>query len=218
MLYKTNKYYYITDCLHGRIIYCDSLDRDLNHWHTLFDKVKGVHSVSSDGRFVVFDDTEGARLLVYDELKGEISRELNTPHSRPHFIQYDTLTNKFYALCSTSGILLTLASKGNTIEIQRMDTLQYLANHYVRSFNIIDSNMYFVPGRNQYPPQIYQVDYRNGFSVIDSFEVPNVISNSNYIDKIGSYYYLSSLSDNTADKLSPDFIKVKSLSDLRGGG
>ena len=218
MIYKTEKYYYITDCLHGRVIYCDSLDRNINHWKTLYDKVTGVHSIASDGRFVVFDDTEGSRLLVYDEANNALLNDFRTPSARPHFIQYDSITNRFYALCSTGGIIITLVRKGDSIEIERQDTLHYLSNHYVRSFNIIDGDMFFVPGRNQRPPKVFQVDYRNNFLVKDSFEVPNEISNSNYIDKIGNYFYLTSLSDSTANQLSPQIVKVLSISDLRGGG
>lgn len=31
MLYKSSNYYDITDSLHGRVIYCDSLDADLSN-------------------------------------------------------------------------------------------------------------------------------------------------------------------------------------------
>ena len=218
MLYKTEKYYYITDCLHGRVIYCDSLDPDLLHWKTLYDNVKGVHSIASDGRFVIFDDTEGSRLLVYEEKQNglEAKGELNTPRSRPHYIQFDPFTNRFYALCSRSGILLTLKSQKETVVIERMDSIPYLANHYVRSFNIIDRNMFFVSGRDQRPPMIYQVDYKNNFSVVDSFLVPNEISNANHIAKNGNYFYVTSLSDSTANRLSPAITKVHNLKDLGG--
>ena len=221
MLYKSNNYYYITDCLHGRIIYCDSLDSDLTHWWTLNDKVTGTHSIASDDRFVIFDDTEGSRLFVYEEREGKVllNKILETPECRPHYIHYDPDSRRFYALCSTGGIIMTLIAKDNTVFVERMDTLNFLSDHYVRSFNIIDNNMYFVSGRNQRPPKIYQVDYKRGYCIKDSFLVPNELSNTNYIAKVGNYYYITSLSDSTADELNPNIVKVQNLGDLtRVGG
>lgn len=220
MLYKSSNFYYITDCLHGRVIYCDSLDADLSNWKTLNDKVTGVHSIAANERFVVFDDTEGSRLLVYEERDGKIklNTTLQTPHCRPHWIQYDLHTNRFYALCSNGGIVMTLSANNNTIGIERLDTLSFLADHYVRSFNIIDGDMYFVSGRNQRPPKIYQVDYQNSFCLKDSFLVPNEISNTNYIDKVGSNFFITSLSDSTANELAPNIVKVSDLKQLSGGG
>lgn len=220
MLYKSSKYYFITDCLHGRVIYCDSLDTDLSNWKTLNDKVTGVHSIAANERFVVFDDTEGSRLLVYEERDSKIklNTTLQTPHCRPHWIQYDSLTKRFYALCSNGGIVMTLSANKNTIGIERLDTLNFLADHYVRSFNIIDGDMYFVSGRNQHPPKIYLVDYQNDYCLKDSFLVPNEFSNTNYIDKVGSYFYITSLSDSTANKLSQNLVKVLNLRELHEGG
>ena len=47
--------------------------------------------------------------------------------------------------------------------------------------------------------------------------MPNEISNTNYIDKVGSTFFITSLSDSTANELAPNIVKVSDLKKLSGG-
>lgn len=215
MIQKFDNFYFIVDCWHHRIIYNDNLTDDISKWETLTDDINGSHSIASDGKLYLVDDTDNGKIRVFKKTNNAFTQTqiLNNITGRPHYIEYDEKTKYFYLISSENGELRVMSNKNDKIEIVKSVIIKNLVNAYTRSFNIIDGYMYTVSA-NGY---INKINYNNmKFDVIESFKVPNELVGMNYIDKIGDYYYISTYT-NSDGAVSPMFVRTKDLNSLKSG-
>lgn len=212
MIQKFDNNYFIVDCWHHRVIYNDNLTDDISDWNVLTDEVNGAHSIASDGKLYLVDDTDNGKVRVFknNNNKFEQIQILDNITGRPHYIKYDETTKYFYLLSSENGELRILSNKNNKVEIVKEIVVNNLVSAYTRSFNIIDGFIYTVSA-NGYINKINYIDMK--FNVIESYKVPNKLVGMNYIDKIDDYYYISSYT-NEEGKINPQFIRTKDLNTL----
>ncbi|MBQ9366071.1 MAG: hypothetical protein IJT82_09860, partial [Schwartzia sp.] len=62
---KINDDYFIVDCWHHRIIYNNMRESNLSNWKMLTEDIRGGHTVASDGRVLLADDTDNNAVRVF---------------------------------------------------------------------------------------------------------------------------------------------------------
>lgn len=212
MIQKIEDDYFIIDCWHHRIIYNKNIKDDISNWSTLTDEIKGGHSIASDGQIYICDDTDNSILRVFmkDNNKFKQTQIIEGITGRPHFVQYDEKTKLFYVISSGEGKIWAIKNNSGKAEVIKKHIISELQNSYVRSFNIIDSHMYFVSG----PGNIYKVRYDDSYEIVETYKVPDDMIGMNFIEKIGDYYYITSYTNNQG-QIAPKFVRIKNLDDLR---
>ena len=126
MIQKVNDDYFIVDCWNHRILYNDSLDKDLSSWSMLTDEnYRGGRTVASDGRILVCDNTDRSEILVYQKSGDGYSQiqVIEGALGRPHYVLYDEEHDCFYAIVSMLGKLYEYQDKTNRIEVERAFSL-----------------------------------------------------------------------------------------------
>ena len=88
--------------------------------------------------------------------------------------------------------------------------MRYLENIYARSFNIIGGLMYIVTASGK----IFTVEYRDdNCRAVDCREIPEKFFGTNFLDKIGDYWYLTTY-QNKRGQTRPGFIRAEQLDDF----
>lgn len=201
---KYDDTYFIVDCWHHRILYSSSLNA-ISEWKLLVD-YKGGHSISSDGRIFLADDTDNSALRVFIKQQEEFKQVqlIENICFRPHYTFYDKNTELFYVIGSNGGEIFTLRNQEDMLDIIAHHTFEGKINSYTRSFSIIDGYMYILGDK------IYKIDYQQDFNILETYVVPYELQGMNYIERIGDYYYISIYTDGEIHK-NPMFIKVREL-------
>ncbi len=219
LLTKIGDDYFIVDAWHNRILYNQTLDRDLSAWSVLDQDLAGPHSIASNGRILVVDDTGFHRVAVY-EIDGDgysFSHYIPRLGRRPHRVVYDEATEAFYVIASRSQTMYKLRDTGQTLVVEREHPLDFLDGAYTRSFSIIDGSMYFVSG----PGKIFRVRYDDdSFAVLDSYKVPSTFRQMNDLVKVGGAYYLTNTHDWVTEEDLPEntIHRCEELEDFGSGG
>lgn len=200
--------YFIVDCWHHRILYSKCLNK-ISDWKVLVD-YKGGHSITSDGRIYLCDDTDNSALRVFIK-EQERFKQTQIIHKicfRPHYTLYDKDTDLFYVIGSNNGEIFTLQNQDGFLIVENHHTFEGKINAYTRSFSIIDGYMYILGDK------IYKIDYLHNFDILETYIVPFEFQGMNYIEKIEDYYYISIYTDGEIHK-NPMFIKVSELELLK---
>ncbi|MCM1386826.1 MAG: hypothetical protein NC231_05835 [Bacillus sp. (in: Bacteria)] len=213
---KTDDTYFIVDCYHNQVIYHDNLDDPLYEWRVMTDEINMGHTLASDGVVYLVDDTENNRILVFEKKNGRFlhTQTFSDIGNRPHYIIYDESTDTFYAWSSMSGEMYLFRHNSDDtrmylIEIRRIETL---SDVYVRSFTILDGDIYFVSGNSS----IIRADL-NTFEILDTYPVPDEMAGMIQLTKIQDYFYLTISTDITGNQDYATIIRTKKLSNLIKG-
>ena len=70
---KIGRKYYIEDCWHHRIIFNKDIHKPINEWDILTDNVLGGHTIAQGKKYIVADDTDNDRLLIFEKRFGRYS-------------------------------------------------------------------------------------------------------------------------------------------------
>lgn len=202
--------YFIVDCWHNRILYSPTLQPDISRWKLLDDDLAGPHSIDTNGRLVVVEDTGRHTLKVY--LRGGMHfkhiQTIDNVGGRPHRVIFDKPTNSFYVIGSTTQTIsrLTAREDGTGLNLLYTKTLAFLEGAYTRSMTIIDDAMVFVSG----PGKVIKTTYRDdSYRVLEEYTVPEGLGSMNDVFYSGNYFYLTA----TPTRI----IRVKTLDDLKQG-
>ena len=203
---KISGKYFIVDCYNNRVIYSDNINTPLVDWKRLGADIpmSWPHSIASDERFYLIDDTYQNRLLIFEWKDNDFifRKAINNIAKTPHRVIYDDSTKAFYLLGAWSQSITKLVVKNDDIEIEYTKIMDFLKRKYSRSIHIIDGLMYFISG----PGKINAVRYKDdSYEIVRSHSVPDGFESMNDITKVGDYYYLTA----THSKM----LKCKSLDD-----
>ncbi len=213
---KVDHTYFIVDCYHDQIIYHDNLTDPLNEWTVMTDEIHRGHTLASDGVVYLADDTENNRILVFEKRNDTFlcTRAFLNVGNRPHYIIYDEPTETFYAWSSMSGEMYLFRrnpdeTQVNLTEIRKIDVLD---NVYVRSFTILDGDIYFVSGNSS----IIRADLET-FEILEVYPVPDVLAGMIQLTRIQDYFYLTISTDNSGNQDYATIIRTQNLSGLIDG-
>ncbi len=207
--------FFIVDWGHGRILYSNEFNENIDVWKTLSSKLAGPHSIATDGRYYITEDTGRHRLFVFKKTLNESFCQVQIIPNigcRPHRVVYSKKTERFYVLASESQEMFVLGvSHKGPMAIENIQSLSFLENAYTRSFCIIDDAMYFVSG----PGKIIVTSFENNnYDVLAEFALPEAMWSMNDIQKIGDYYYVSYTLPSSGEG---NIIRTRNLSKIREG-
>ena len=214
--------WFIVDCYHNRIICTDTMGIPLDQWNIMCKEVTYPHTLASDGRVYLVDDTENSRVLVFEKqddkfLMTQVFYDIGI---RPHFSAYDEISDTFYVWSSESGELYCFRHTADSTRMYLTDVrkVEQLANIYVRSFTIIDGDIYFVSGVSQAgaKPQILVCDL-DTLAVKKTYDVPDEMAGMVQITPIDGEYYITISTDITGNQDYATIIRTGSLADLTKG-
>ncbi len=145
--------YFIVDCYNDQVIYSDSMERPLYEWSVMTTDINKGHTVAGDGTVYLVDDTENNRVMVFEKYEDKFvnTQVLNGIGNRPHYIIYNEEDSTFYCWSSMTGqmYLMKRDSQSNQVYVSKILSVEELNGVYVRSFTIIDDEVYFVSGNCQ---------------------------------------------------------------------
>ncbi len=208
--------YFIVDCWNHRVIYSDSLEKDISEWSTMTDEsYVGGHTIASDGDIYVLDNTDNSQVIAYREnisSGGFVKiKTIGNIEGRPHYVVYDEIEKKFYVIGSTSGKLYVFENRNGILMLTQTVDLEEIKNSYVRSISIIDGNLYTVCGNNAICE--YSIE-KNSFTLLNSYEIQDDFYGMNQITKIQDYFYITVNTDKNGDISKTDIIRVNDLNDI----
>ena len=219
---KVDDTYFIVDCYHNRIIYSKEMGIPLDQWYIMSSDMTQPHTLASDGTVYIADDTENNRILVFEKFGDKFvnTQSLYNVGTRPHYTVYDKATDTFYVWSSVTGELYCFRHTANStrIYLTEVKKIQDLDGIYVRSFSIMDGDIYFVSGVS--PAGTAAKIYRCGLedlSIKETYDVPDSLAGMAQITKIKDYYYITTSTDLTGNQDSATIIKTKDLSLLSKG-
>ncbi|MFW2437838.1 MAG: hypothetical protein ACN4GR_00535 [Arenicellales bacterium] len=204
---KYGDQYFIVDCYNNRVLYSDKIDTPIIEWNRLGANIpmSWPHSIASDGRFYLIDDTYQNRLLIFERKDNAFifHKAINDISKTPHRVLYDDATNAFYLLGAWSQSITKLVYRNDDIEIEYTRNMDFLKGSYSRSIHIIDGLMYFISG----PGRVNVVRYKDdSYEIVRSYNAPDGFESMNDITRVGDIFYLTA---------SPGkMLKCKSLDDL----
>lgn len=215
-LTRVDDTYFLVDCYHNQVIYNDNLTDPLYEWKVMTNEIDKGHTLASDGTVYLVDDTERHRILVFEK---EDDLYLHTQTfedigNRPHYIIYDAPTDTFYAWSSMSGeMYLFRHNPGETrmylTEIRRIEALD---NIYVRSFTIVNDEIYFVSG-NSSIIRAALADFR----ILETYPVPDSMAGMIQITPIQDYFYITVSTDLAGSQDYATILRTRDLSALVEG-
>lgn len=215
-LTKVDDTYFLVDCYHNQVIYHDNLTDPLSQWQVMTDQINKGHTLASDGTVYLIDDTENNRILIFEKKDGIFlhTQTFSEIGTRPHYIIYDEKTDTFYAWSSMSGEMFLFRhnpgdSRMYLTEIRKIDSLD---NIYVRSFTIIEDEIYFVSANGN----IIRADLQS-FEILDTYPVPDTIAGMIQLTKIEDYFYLTVSTDINGSQDYATIIRTQKLSGLQDG-
>lgn len=218
---KVEDTYFIVDCYNNQVIYNDNLTDPLYEWHVMTNDISMGHTLASDGTVYLIDDTENNRILVMEKVQNDNGQAVFAPTQefwdigdRPHYIIYDEYTDTFYAWSSESGeMFLFRRAQGDTrMYLTEIRSIPSLNGVYVRSFTIIEDDIYFVSGNSS----IIRADLYS-FKIEKEYPVPEQIAGMIQLTKIEDYYYITVSTDITGNQDYATMLRVKDLKDLSSG-
>ena len=216
---KVEDTWFIVDCYHDKVIYNSELNPSLYTYHVMASDLSKPHTMASDGTVYLVDDTENNRVVIYEKVGDKFinTQAFNEIGNRPHFTVYDENTDSFYVWSSESGEMYCFRRKADSTRVYLTDIrkIEELSDIYVRSFSIIDGDVYFVSGVSESgeEPRIYQCNLSD-LSIKKSFEVPDELAGMVQITKIEDMYYITVSTDITGNQDYATIIRTASLSDL----
>ncbi len=214
---KIDGVYFIVDCYHNEVIYNDNLEDPLWQWNVMTSEMSMGHTLAGDGTVYLVDDTENNRIMVFEKSDGKFvfSQEFAGIGNRPHYIIYDEESRIFYAWSSMSGEMYLFSrpiEDSSRVYLMGIKQIPSLDGVYVRSFTIIDDDIYFVSGNSE----ILRADLET-FEIKESYPVPESMAGMIQLTYIEGYYYITISTDITGNQDYATMIRCKKLSDLEKG-
>lgn len=214
--------WFIVDCYHNRVIYSNELGLPIEKWKVMCGMATQPHTIASDGNIYFIDDTENNRVLIYEKANGKFipTQYFTDIGNRPHYTVYNEKNKTFYVWSSENGEMYLFrhtedSSRMYLTEIKKIDEL---SDVYVRSFTIVDDDIYFVSSVNPDDDHghILQCDLET-FSLKKSYTVPSELAGMVQIMPIDDMFYITISTDIQGNQDYATIIRTSSLDDLSEG-
>ena len=207
---------FIVDCYHNQIIYAGSLDRPLNEWYVMTDEIDRGHTLAGDSVVYLADDTERGRILIFEK-RGERFVHTQTFSDigiRPHYIVYRPQDRCFYVWSSMTGemFLFRREKDSSRVFLSEIRRIPSLNGSYVRSFTIMDDDIYFVSGN----ASIIKADV-DSFRIEEEYPVPDAIAGMVQLTWIDGFFYLTVSTDKQGSQDAATIIRTTDLENLAAG-
>lgn len=219
---KVDDTYFIVDCYHNRIIYSKEMGIPLDQWYIMSSDMTQPHTLASDGKVYMADDTENNRILIFEKFDDKFvnTQSIYNVGTRPHYTVYDKTTDTFYVWSSVTGELYCFRHTADSTRIclTEIRKISQLDGIYVRSFSIIDGDIYFVSGVSPSgtAAKIYRCSLED-LSIKETYDIPDNLAGMAQITRIKDYYYITTSTDLSGDQDHATIIRTGDLKDLSKG-
>lgn len=207
---KIGEDYFIVDTYHDQILFSDSLETQLSEWKVMTDQISRGHTIAGDGVVYLADDTENNRILIFEKKDGAflLTQEFSGIGTRPHYVVYDDRTERFYALSSMTGEIFVFERLRNSSQVvlKEVRSIEKLNGVYVRSFTIMEDEIYFVSGNSS----IIRARLSD-LSILEEYPVTPEIAGMIQLEKIEDDYYITVSTDASG---SQDYATILRTDDL----
>ena len=213
---KVGDNYFIVDSYHNRVIYSDDISAPLNEWYIMCSEATQPHTMASDGSIYLIEDTENNRVLVYELIDGCFinTQAIYKIGNRPHFTTYDEMSDTFYVWSSNSAELYCFRHTPDSTRLYLTDVrkIEKLSGLYVRSFSIIDGDIYFVSGTSEAAPkpEILICDLET-LKIKKTYDVPDELAGMVQIIKINKIFYITVSTDIYGNQDYATIVRTSSL-------
>lgn len=208
--------YFLVDCYHDQILYSDIPDAPLSQWYVMTDEIDKGHTIAGDGLVWLADDTENNSVLVFEKEDGRFVHTQTFPSVgvRPHYIVYDKKTDLFYCLSSMTGEIYVFAREKDSTRmfLTKVMSLPQLYGYYVRSFTIMDDEIYLVSGNSS----ILRARLSD-LSILEEYPVGPEIAGMVQLTRIQDYFYITVSTDVTMNQDYATLLRVRDLRELSSG-
>lgn len=216
---KVKDTYFIVDCYHNQVIYHDNLQDPLTDWKVMTSEISQGHTLASDGSVYLIDDTENNRILIFEKKDGIFyhTQTFAEIGNRPHYIIYHKSDATFYVWSSMSGemYLLRHDADNTRMYLSEIRTIPELQDTYVRSFTILDGDIYFVsgiPGNSA----ILRADLET-FEIEETYAVPDTLAGMIQLTRIEDAFYITVSTDINGSQDAATILRTDKLENLAGG-
>ena len=217
-LTKIGDTYFISDCYHNQILFHDNVKDAITEWKILTNDVHYAHTIAGDGTVLLIDDTENNRILVFEKAgEGYVQTQtFDNVGMRPHFVQYDEKRQTFYAWSSITGEMYYFKrnASNNEVFIEKILKIDELFGVYVRSFTIMEDDIYFISGHNN--EKIIRAN-ADTLEILETYSVTPEIAGMVQLVKIQDYYYITVSTDNQENQDYATILRTKDLHSLADG-
>ncbi len=209
--------YFLVDCYHDLILTATSLDTPLNQWLVMSDQINRGHTIAGNGTVYLADDTENHRILVFIKegatfIQTQVFENIG---NRPHYVEYDAATNRFYALSSLTGELYVFYQEAGSqqVHLEKILNIPNMQDTYIRSFFIEEDEIYFACNNG-----IILRTRLEDLTLLEQFAVPAELGGLIQVVKIQDFYYLTISTDITGNPDSATIIRTRELCNLADYG
>lgn len=217
-LTKIGDTYFLADCYHNQILFHDNLESPITEWKILTKDVHYAHTIAGDGTVLLIDDTDNNRIVVFENTgKGYVQTlAFDGVGMKPHFVQYDEKRQTFYAWSSITGEMYCFKrdTATNEVYIEKILKIDELFGVYVRSFTIIEDDIYFISGHNN--QKIIRAN-ADTLEILETYKVTPEIAGMVQLVQIQDYFYLTISTDNQENQDAATIIRTKDLHSLANG-
>ncbi len=214
---KIEDTYFIVDCYHDQILYSDSLSAPIRDWRVMTDQLSRGHTLAGDGVVYLADDTENHSILVFEKEGGGFRLTQSFPEIgvRPHFVVYDEKTELFYALSSMTGEIFVFdrLKDSSRVVLRDVRRIEKLSGVYVRSFTILEDEIYFVSGNSS----IIRARLSD-LQILEEYPVGPEIAGMVQLARIGDYFYITVSTDAAGSQEYATILRTRDLHGLAEGG
>ncbi len=214
---RQGDYYFIVDTYHNQVIYAQDLWKPLSEWRVMTRDLNMPHAIASDGEIYLVADTDNNRVLCFEYINGgfQNTQRFDNIGTRPHYIQYDRMTESFFVWSSLTGEMYIIKKEplSGVMYIEEIRRINELDGFYVRSFSIEGDEIIFPSGNNCY----MIIADKETLAVKERYPVMPEISGMAIAKKIGGYYYLTVSTDANLNHQAAKIIRTNDLSLLSSG-
>ena len=208
--------YFIVDCYNNKVVYSDDLQAPLYLWKVMTSDMKMGHTIASDGSVYLVDDTENNRVLIFEKYDNKFveTQILDGIGIRPHYIQYNEKNKTFYAWSSLTGQMYLIKRQEETglVYVSDIKEIPELNGVYVRSFTIVDDDIYFVSGNSN----VIQARLRD-FKIKERYLVGPELAGMIQVMPVSDGYLITISTDANGDQSYATIIKTTRLENLING-
>lgn len=210
---KIGEDYFLVDCYHNQILTSTAPEAPLEEWYVVTDQISRGHTIAGDGTVYLADDTENHRILIFEKKDRYfyLTQTFEDIGIRPHYVVYDEAEKRFYALSSMTGELYVFCRPEDSSDVflEKVLSVPELDQVYVRSFSIIDGDVYFAACNGT----ILRTRKKD-LAVLERWKVPDEYAGMVQISKIENCFYITVSTDITGNPAYATLIRVQDLDSL----
>lgn len=214
---RQGDYYFIVDTYNDQVLYVSDMWKPISEWRVMDRRFNRPHAIASDGKVYLVVDTDNDRVLCYEYINGRFqnTQQFCDVGIRPHYIQYDAITESFFVWSSLTGDMYIMKREpgSNRMYIEEIRHIYELDGFYVRSFSIEGDEILFPSGNNGY----MIVADKDTLRVKNRYPVPMEISGMAFAKKIGNDYYITVSTDENYNHDKARMIRTSDLDSLSLG-